>query len=180
MNQLSQLPAVPRTKPASQAHSNGVAAPGTKSEAQARQLDATLLAFAREVMTHDDAASEMPLRQFRVCMELVEGARSMSALSRELGVSLSAMTQIANRLERGGLVTRGFEDTDRRVRQLTLTPRARRMLRVRQESRISRIAAVLERMPPVARAEALTALEALRAAAAINESAGDETGSSPE
>lgn len=180
MNQLSQLPASVRTKSAPPAHSIAVATPSAESEAQARQLDASLLAFAREVMTHDDAASEMPLRQFRVCMELVGGARSMSALSRELGVSLSAMTQIANRLERGGLVTRGFEDTDRRVRQLTLTPRARRMLRVRQESRISRIATVLERMSPVARAEALSALEALRVAAAINESAGGENGSSPE
>lgn len=163
MNQLSQLPVAPRLKAG--AVVADFSAPSADREAQARHLDATLLAFAREVMTHDDAASEMPLRQFRVCMELVEGARSMSALSRELGVSLSAMTQIANRLERAGLVTRGFEDTDRRVRQLSLTPRARRMLRLRQESRIHRIAAVLERMPPEARAGALAAFDALRAAA---------------
>lgn len=177
MNQLGQLPVAPRTNAA--APSIAFDAPSAESEAQARQLDASLLAFAREVMTHDDAASEMPLRQFRVCMELVEGARSMSALSRELGVSLSAMTQIANRLERAGLVTRGFEDTDRRVRQLSLTPRARRMLRVRQESRISRIATVLERMPAATRAEALAAFDALRLAATVNENTGGEPGGSP-
>jgi len=177
MNQLGQLPVAPRTKAVTP--SIAVTAPSTESEAQARQLDASLLAFAREVMTHDDAASEMPLRQFRVCMELVECARSMSVLSRELGVSLSAMTQIANRLERAGLVTRGFEDTDRRVRQLTLTPRARRMLRVRQESRISRIATLLERMPAAARVDALAAFDALRLAAAVNEKAGAELGGSP-
>ena len=61
MNQLGQLPVAPRTKAVTP--SIAVTAPSTESEAQARQLDASLLAFAREVMTHDDAASEMPLRQ---------------------------------------------------------------------------------------------------------------------
>jgi DNA-binding MarR family transcriptional regulator len=165
MNQVAQFSAVSRSNAAVRPATAG--GPCPVAEAQARQLDASLLAFAREVLTHDDAASEMPLRQFRVCMELVAGAQSMSALSRELGVSLSAMTQIANRLERAGLVTRGFEDTDRRVRQLRLTPRARRMLRMRQESRISRIAAVLGRMSPAARANALAAIEELRVAALV-------------
>lgn len=167
MNQLG-LSAVPRPRSAPPPNGDATRAeapPSAECVAQARELDANLLAFAREVMTHDDAASEMPLRQFRVCVELVAGARSMSALSRELGVTLSAMTQIANRLERAGLVTRGFEDNDRRVRQLSLTPRARRMLHVRQESRIRRVASVLERMSPASRAETLAALSALSRAA---------------
>ena len=39
----------------------------------------------------------------------------MSALGRKLGVSLSAMTQIADRLERADMVKRVAEDSDRRV-----------------------------------------------------------------
>jgi DNA-binding MarR family transcriptional regulator len=142
-------------------------------QAQARELDAILMALGRQILKENDPVGELPLRQFRVCMMLWAGSRAMSDLSRELGVTLSAMTQIANRLERAGMVTRGFEDTDRRVRQLQLTPRAQRMLRLRQESRVGRIATVLEQMEPVARAEALAALDALRSAAEASATIGN-------
>jgi len=92
----------------------------------------------------------------------------MSDLSRELGVTLSAMTQIANRLERAGMVTRGFEDSDRRIRLLQLTPRAERMLRVRRENQIHRIALLLARMESADRDKTLAALDALRLVAETN------------
>lgn len=133
--------------------------------AQARELDETFKSLVRRVVVDDDPAADLPLRQLRVCMALYEGARSMSVLSRELGFSLSAMTQIADRLERAELVTRWFEGPDRRVRLLRLTPRARRMLRVREELRIRRVATVLEKMPSETREAALAALAALRQAA---------------
>ena len=53
-----------------------------------------------------DLADELPLAQLRVCAVLSEGPRAMSVLGRELGVSLSALTQIADRLERARLVKR--------------------------------------------------------------------------
>ena len=142
-------------------------------QAQARELDAILMALGRQILKDNDPVGELPLRQLRVCMMLWAGSRAMSDLSRELGVTLSAMTQIANRLERAGMVTRGFETTDRRVRQLSLTPRAQRMLHVRQESRISRIATVLDRIEPVARGKALAALDALRSVAEASAADGD-------
>ena len=46
----------------------------------------------------DDPIAELPLAQLRVCGILYHGRRSMS-VSKELGVSLSAMTQIADRLD---------------------------------------------------------------------------------
>jgi DNA-binding MarR family transcriptional regulator len=133
---------------------------------QARALDSIFIDFARQVLIDDDPAAELPLRQLRVCMALYDEPRSMSQLSRELRFSLSAMTQIADRLERAGLVTRWFAGPDRRVRRLRLTPRARRMLRLRQEARICRVAGVLARMQAEARQDALRALEVLRHAAA--------------
>jgi DNA-binding MarR family transcriptional regulator len=141
---------------------------------QARKLDLVFVGVARHVLVDDDPAAELPLRQLRVCLALYEGPRTMSQLSRDLRFSLSAMTQIADRLERAGLVTRWFEESDRRVRRLRLTPRARRMLRLRKEARIRRIAAVLERMPVAARVDALTALDALRCAAASHETMNDQ------
>ena len=62
----------------------------------------------------------------------------MSALSRELGVSLSALTQIADRLERARLVKRTAAEDDRRVRCLQLTARGEKMMRSCREARVAR------------------------------------------
>lgn len=65
---------------------------------QARMLAGMLPTLMRQLVAgHDDPAGELPLRQLRVCSILCGGPRPMSWLSRELGVSLSAMTQIASK-----------------------------------------------------------------------------------
>ena len=67
----------------------------------------------------------------------------MSALGRELGVSLSAMTQIADRLERASLVDRVNQGADRRVRLLQLTEKGQEMMRRHDEVRVRRISEVM-------------------------------------
>ena len=109
-------------------------------------------------MDDDDAVAELPLAQLRVCGILHRGPRPMSALSRDLGVSLSAMTQIADRLERANLVKRVAEDNDRRVRCLRLTPRGESIMRRREDVRTGRITAALARLPAKKRKEVLAAL----------------------
>lgn len=134
---------------------------------QARTMTDLLMSLMRDIFAVDDqAAAELPLRQLRVCAMLYEGSRSMSSLSRELGVSLSAMTQIADRLERAGLVKRSFEGTDRRVRCLQLTPRAQQIMRLREDSRVQRASAALEQLPPPERKNVLATLHALQIACA--------------
>jgi len=97
----------------------------------------------------------------RVCSMLYRGPRAMSALSRELGVSLPAMTQIADRLERARLVKRVAEGSDRRIRCLQLTRRGAKILRLHEDARVQRVAAMLEHLAPQARHEALATLEML-------------------
>jgi DNA-binding MarR family transcriptional regulator len=132
---------------------------------QAREVDATFRALARRVLVDDDPASELPLRQFRVCAALFEGTRSMKELSQELGVSQSAITQIADRLEAAGMVTRGAVGDDRRVRNLELTPRARQLLRRREEGRIERVSDILQQISPSDRDAMMRALAVLKGAA---------------
>jgi len=91
-----------------------------------------------------DPADNLPLAQLRLCGILSEGPRPMSAVSRALGVSLSALTQIADRLERARLVKRVAEGNDRRVRCLQLTARGEKMMCKRREARVRRILTVLE------------------------------------
>ena len=169
MNKIARKQRLPTAPKSSQTLVSLESSPADVMVAQARELDRIFVGVARHVLVDDDPAAELPLRQLRVCLALYEEPRTMSQLSRELRFSLSAMTQIADRLERARLVTRWFEESDRRVRRLRLTPRARRMLRLRKEARVRRIATVLERMPVAARADALTALDALRYAATSHE-----------
>src|SRR5208337_1579217 len=108
-----------------------------------------------------DPADDLPLAQLRLCGILSEGPRSMSALSRELGVSLSAMTQIADRLERSQWVRRVTEDKDRRVRCLRLTPEGEALMRQRKTARVQRILAALSRLSIKEREQVSAAFETL-------------------
>lgn len=109
----------------------------------------------------NDPAAELPLAQLRVCGVLHGGPRPMSAVGRELGVSLSAMTQIADRLERARLVERVAQRTDRRIRCLQLTERGEKMMQRREKARIGRVSLVLQHLPVKKRKNVLTALETL-------------------
>jgi DNA-binding MarR family transcriptional regulator len=134
----------------------------TELSDQATAAASLLVALTRELFAPDGSLVEqMPLAQLRVCGALYGGPRPMSALSRELGVSLSAMTQIADRLERARLVKRVADGMDRRIRCLQLTERGQKLMRLREDARNRRVLAVLEHLSPEARSEVLAALEIL-------------------
>lgn len=133
---------------------------------QARAAARLLLSLVRNLVAVDDALMEqLPVAQLRVCGELYHAPRPMSVLSQELGVSLSAMTQIADRLERAGLVRRVAERSDRRVKQLRLTAQGKKMMQRREEARARRMAVALACLAPDARCRVQAALEELVAAA---------------
>ncbi|HEY3415666.1 MAG TPA: MarR family transcriptional regulator [Armatimonadota bacterium] len=113
------------------------------------------------VLDVDNPIFQLPVAQTRVCSILRDSPRTMSSLSRELGISLSAITQIADRLERAQLIERVAEEDDRRVKILRLTPRAVEYLRMRRERRVGRVEDVLKRLAPDPREEIITALQHL-------------------
>jgi len=115
----------------------------------------------------DDPAMEIPGAQMRVCGILRDGPRTMSALSDELGISHSAITQIADRLERAGMVERVSEAEDRRCKTLTLTARGVEVMRARLEKRVARTVEVLGLLSPSEREAALSALGVLLEASEI-------------
>ncbi|MEN6449010.1 MAG: MarR family transcriptional regulator [Thermoguttaceae bacterium] len=116
----------------------------------------------------------LPLGQLRVCSVLRRGPQAMSAIGRELGASLSAMTQIADRLERAKLVKRVPRGDDRRVRCLQLTERGERLMGLYEEARIAKISKVLGQLSPAERGEVTGGLQLLlRAAVAAKGQAND-------
>lgn len=130
---------------------------------QASELEHLLPALVRLLLTLDPAhpLADLPVAQLRLCTLLQNQPRSMSALGEELGISVSAVTQIADRLERTDLVERVAEADDRRQKSLRLTPHGAAMMRLRRETRTRRAAEALSQMPPEERGAALHALRAL-------------------
>jgi DNA-binding MarR family transcriptional regulator len=137
---------------------------------EAHKIATLLPNLMRRLFTlDDDLTQDLPLAQLRVCAILREGPRQMTTLSRELGISLSAMTQIADRLEHAKLVDRVPDRNDRRIRCLKLTPEAEKMMLLRENSRIQSILTVLNNIPSGARKDILAALETfMNACLAVN------------
>jgi DNA-binding MarR family transcriptional regulator len=76
---------------------------------QAKKLETILPDVMHLMMRHakGQPLAELP-GQVRVCRILEAGPVTLSALGEELGVTPSAVTQIADRLERAGYVTRAM------------------------------------------------------------------------
>jgi DNA-binding MarR family transcriptional regulator len=142
--------------------------PANDAPVEARVIASLLPTVVRYLFGTEDSdpVDELPLAQLRVCGILHEGSRPMSVLSRELGVSLSALTQIADRLEDAGLVNRVAVGTDRRVRRLQLTARGKRLMQHREDARIRRVRGALECLAPEARQAVRDAVELLHNACA--------------
>ena len=134
---------------------------------QALQFESVLPVLLRKLFTlqPDHPASDVPVAQLRTCTILQSGPRTMTSLSDELGISLSAMTQIADRMERAGIVERVMIREDRRQRLLQLSERGTEMMRTRKQIRIRQAAMALENITDSERAELLRLLHVLLGAA---------------
>lgn len=119
-------------------------------------------------LTADDPAMELPGAQLRMCTVLREGPKTMSALSNEMNITHSAVTQIADRLERAGMVERLSESDDRRCKKLSLNPRGIEVMEARRERRVLHTIRVLESLPAEERAAAVSALSVLLEASQIS------------
>lgn len=109
----------------------------------------------------DDPAAELPIGQIRLCAVLQDGPKPMSSCSSELDISLSATCQLADRLEKAGMIERVCESGDRRVKCLQLTDRGQDVMGARHRYRIQRAEQALSNLSPAERASIVSSLEAL-------------------
>jgi DNA-binding MarR family transcriptional regulator len=139
---------------------------------QAEAITVLLPKLMRRMFTTDlleGPALELPLAQLRVCGILRKGPRTMSCLSKCLGISLSAVTQLADRLERSGMVERTSESDDRRSKCLQLTPYGQEFMHARKQRRIESVLKILERLSLESREEVILSLNALLDAITVHE-----------
>ena len=108
-----------------------------------------------------DPTADFPLTQLRICKMLFYGHRSMSSLSHAMGISLSAITQVADRLECAHLVERVAEGEDRRVKSLQLTAHGEQIMQTLYARRAQRVEQVIAGLPINTRSEIVQALQQL-------------------
>lgn len=107
------------------------------------------------------AGQPVTSQQYAVLGSLERGCRRMSALAEEHAVHLPTMTVQINRMERDGLVTRGGDPADARVRTVALTEEGRECLRTVRRARRAFLAAQLKTLSPVERETLARALPIL-------------------
>jgi DNA-binding MarR family transcriptional regulator len=105
--------------------------------------------------------SDLPVAQLRLMRSLSGGPQTPSALSEQLATSVSAVTQLANRLEAAKLVEREEDPNDRRVRRLRLSPKGARHVKRRKAARIAGVERLLCHLSDEERSAVLGAIERL-------------------
>ena len=130
---------------------------------QARQLEELLPRLNRRLfeITPGDPTGDLPLAQLRVCAFLLDGPSGMTALAEELDISVSAATQLADRLERAGLIQRISDPVDRRIRHISLTEHGVDVMEARQRRRVNRVREALSQLDRADRDAALSAITTL-------------------
>jgi DNA-binding MarR family transcriptional regulator len=155
---------------------------------QAARVESLLPMIARRLFTMDPGhpLAEMPVAQLRLCALLLgQDSPTMSQVADELRISVSAVTQLADRLERAGLVERVSSDQvangrgserDRRARHLRLTVKGRELMLSRRTLRQQVTRAALGLLSPEERQAAVDVLEMLlEVSQAVTEEPGHTT-----
>ncbi|MEV0621088.1 MarR family transcriptional regulator [Nonomuraea sp. NPDC050404] len=107
------------------------------------------------------AGQPVTSQQYGVLGSLEAGPRRMTELAEEHAVQLPTMTVQINRLEDAGLVARGSDPADARVRTVELTGEGRERLRAVREVRIAHLTRELAALDEDERATLAAALPVL-------------------
>ncbi|MCT9934325.1 MarR family transcriptional regulator [Planotetraspora sp. A-T 1434] len=129
---------------------------GSLADSLSRELRHLVMLLRRTT-----AGQPVTSQQYSVLGSLEGAPRRMTELAEEHGVQLPTMTVQINRLEDAGLVARGSDASDARVRTVELTGEGRSRLRGVRQARIAYLARQLETLTPEERSAISVALPAL-------------------
>ncbi|GAA3103756.1 MarR family winged helix-turn-helix transcriptional regulator [Streptosporangium carneum] len=126
------------------------------AESLSKELRHLVLLLRRAV-----AGQPVTSQQYAVLGSLEGGPRRMTELAEEHGVQLPTMTVQINRLEEPGLVARGVDPADARVRTVELTQEGRARLVAVRRSRVAYLGEQLDALTEDEREAISVALPAL-------------------
>lgn len=118
--------------------------------AVARRLDSAAIQITHQLKTLLSTPEEelTAIQFFTLRLLSREGQLKVTDIASCLGVTLSAITGLINRLYKLGLVTRDQDDTDRRVVWIKLTPKGQDLINELNEKRAQMLAELLQDLSP--------------------------------
>ena len=142
-------------------------------ETAAEAIESIMPRLARRLFTvyPNDPAGELPNAQLRMCSFLQHGPSAITVIADELSISVSAATQLADRLEKTGIVERTSDTSDRRIRLVSLTEHGMQVMRTRRDMRRSQVRRALTHLTPDDYSNIVDSLTKLLAAAGEERSA---------
>lgn len=116
----------------------------------------------RQLLWHKASELDLTYAQSQVLFYVAEHPGGhMGDVARAFGVTLPAVTQIVDRLEKKQFVTRGDDPADRRVYVLAVTPQGKTLADELETMRLGSLDQVLGRMTAHDRRRVIKGLEAL-------------------
>ena len=106
------------------------AAPRSDAERAWRKLVELVMETRGDWRRKVAEATGLPFSRVRALWRLERGPRTLRELADDMGVDAPATTVLIDALEKRGLVRRTPHPTDRRAKEVSLTPAGRRMLDV--------------------------------------------------
>jgi DNA-binding MarR family transcriptional regulator len=139
-------------------------------EAQAERLESLLPSIARALSLPQeiDPLADLTPAQLRFARAIRTESRTLTDVSLELNMSLSASTQLVQRLEEAGIVVRSLDPHDRRIRRVALTEIGLAKLEARRCLRLRNARQLLSRIPSDEREGILSALDRLTVPLGLN------------
>jgi DNA-binding MarR family transcriptional regulator len=130
---------------------------------RAIKLEALVPRLIRSMFQHKEDSQwiELPVGQIRMMRLLYAGPSTPSELSSQLSLSVSAVTQVANRLEAQGFIERSEDCEDRRVRHLRLSARGHSLMYRRHTARVQQAQRALAALDEKTQEQIIDSLEAL-------------------
>ncbi len=117
------------------------------------------LIYRMRVLHNRYTVDEITDTQFIVLRALRKNPCNTSYLAHMLGVTLSAVTALINRLHRMGLVSRARQEKDRRQVWISITPKGLQLLSEVEERRNLLMAVYFSRVPESEREQLISLLK---------------------
>jgi DNA-binding MarR family transcriptional regulator len=138
--------------------------------ARIEQADETFLRLTATEQTNPLMSIDLTMQQLRTLMILsFRGSASGQELADGLGVHLSTVTGLINRLLARGLVKRGEDPNDRRVRRVRLSAEGTQLMQHMRDAGRLHKRQLLQQLDNTALAQMAAAMDALNTAAASDQ-----------
>ncbi len=103
----------------------------------------------------------LSISQVGAMFEITRGSNNVSDVGDALGISIAAASQMLERLVQLGLVTRTEDPQDRRVKNLVVTEKGRRVMRESNEARQGWLVELVSSLSPAEKQQVAAAVDIL-------------------